>query len=50
MRLAKEHLKGVILIVFDDPSHIEETFDLEKLSDTKIRELQKYVRNKIAIM
>lgn len=49
-RLGKEHLKGVSAIVFDHPEEQEENFDLEKLSQKKLRELQKYIRNRIIAM
>jgi hypothetical protein len=45
--LAKEHIKGVRSIVFDNNSDMNE-FDLEQISQKKLRELQKYVRGKIA--
>ena len=45
-RLAKEHIKGVRSIAFDNNSEQNE-FDLEQLSQKKLRELQKYIRNKI---
>lgn len=48
-RLAKEHIKGVRTIVFDNSSDQNE-FNIEALSQKKLRELQRYVRNKIAEM
>ncbi len=47
-RLAKEHLKGVRTIVFEGSEGNE--FDLEQLSQKKLRELQKYVRGRLADM
>jgi hypothetical protein len=47
-RLAKEHMKGVRSIVFEGGEGSE--FDLEQLPQKKLRELQKYIRNKMAEM
>jgi len=47
--MAKEHLKGIRSIVFENNSDLNE-FDIEKLSQKKLRELQKYVRAKISDM
>lgn len=49
-RLAKEHMKGVKQIVFEQAEGHEDVFDLEKLSQKKLRDLQKYVRGKIIAM
>jgi hypothetical protein len=45
-RLAKEHIRGVRSIAFDNNSDQNE-FDLEQLSQKKLRELQRYIRIKI---
>lgn len=47
-RLAKEHMKGVRSIVFEGGEGSE--FDLEQLPQKKLRELQKYIRSKMAEM
>jgi tRNA uridine 5-carbamoylmethylation protein Kti12 len=44
-RLAKEHIKTIKSIVFDGIDQNE--FDLEQLSQKKLRELQRFIRNKI---
>jgi len=49
-RLGKEHLKGLNSIVFDSLEDQKDFFDLEKLSQKKLRDLQKYVRSKIIAM
>ena len=48
-RLAKEHTKTVRGIVFEGGSE-ESTFDSEKLPAKKVRELQKFIRNRLQDM